>query len=68
MDAIWEASIMEVMLDRISPSSFGATSWSFPTTKVWIKFVNSSYRKEGGHAKGDVRTSVSGIVAGEMHP
>ena len=42
-----EANTMEVVLDRISPSSFAATSWSFPGTDVWIDLMNASYRDGG---------------------
>ena len=46
-----EASIIEVVLDGISPSSFGATSWSFPTMDVWLGVIDSSYWERGWHAK-----------------
>ena len=41
-----DAIRMEVVLDGISPSSFGATSSSFPAMNVWFEVINPSY-KEG---------------------
>ena len=32
-----ETSLMELMLDRISTSNFGATAWYFPAMGVWDK-------------------------------
>ena len=37
-----EASIIEVMLDGISPSSFGATSWSCPAMNAWFEVTTAS--------------------------
>ena len=37
-----EASIMDVMLDGIGPSSFGAAYWSFPAMDVWNEVKDSS--------------------------
>ena len=45
-----EASIIEIVLYGISPSRFGATSWSFPAMNYWVEVVDSSYRKGGWHA------------------
>ena len=45
-----EASRIEVVLDGISPSRFGATSWSFPAMNYWVEVVDPSYRKGGWHA------------------
>ena len=42
---------MEVVLDGISPSSFGAASWSFPAMNVWVEVKDSSYREGGWHAE-----------------
>ena len=36
---------MEVVLDGISPSSFLATSWSFPAMNVWVEVIYPSYRE-----------------------
>ena len=47
MGAIWAASIMEVTRDPVSPSSFRATSWSYPTMDVWMKLVIHTGKKEG---------------------
>ena len=47
-----EASRMEVMLDGISPSSFGATSWSFPAMNVWVE-VTDPYSKLPNHLQND---------------
>ena len=55
---------MEVMLDRISTSSFGAASLSVPAMDVWIEVIKPSYI-EGASYGGDIRTIVSGVVAGE---
>ena len=35
-------SRIEVVLDGISPSSFGATSWSFPAMNVWVEVIDPS--------------------------
>ena len=45
LDSIYgvEASGIEIMLDGISPSSYGATSWSFPVMNVWFEVINYSY-------------------------
>ena len=49
--------------DGISPSSFGATSWSFPAMNVWFDVINPSCREgETKACGGDVRTSVGGIA------
>ena len=45
-----EASRVEVVLDWISPSSFEAASWSFPTMDVRVEVKDSSYRERGWHA------------------
>ena len=41
---------MEVMLDGISPSSFGTTSWSFPAMNVCVEVIDSSHWEGGWHA------------------
>ena len=44
-----EGSRIEVVLNGISPSSFGATSWCFPAMDVWIEvrlFIEGA--REGG--------------------
>ena len=41
----------KVVLDGISLSRFGATSWSFPAMNVWFEVINSSYREGGWHAE-----------------
>ena len=38
------------VLDRIGPSSFGATSWSFPATNIWFEVLRT-----GMACGGDVR-------------
>ena len=47
MDSICgvEASriMIEVMLDGISPSGFGATSESFTAMNVWVEVMNSLF-------------------------
>ena len=53
---------MEVVLDGISASNFGATSWYFPATNVWVDIIQGGRMACGG----DVRTSVGGVVVGEM--
>ena len=45
-----ETSRVEVVLDGISPSRFGATSWCFPAMNYWVEFVDPSYREGGCHA------------------
>ena len=35
-----EASRIDVVLDGISPSRFGATSWSFPAMNYWVEVVD----------------------------
>ena len=45
-----EASRRQVVLDGISPSRFGANSWSFPTMNDWVDVVDLSYREGGWHA------------------
>ena len=45
-----EASRMKVLLDGISPSSFVATSWSFPAMNVWVEGIDHSYQEGGWHA------------------
>ena len=57
-----DASRMEIMIYRINPFVFGATSWSFPAMGFCIQIVASGKAACGG----DVRTSVSDVVAGEM--
>ena len=64
MDSICgvEASriMIEVMLDGISPSGFGATSESFTAMNVWVEVMNL----DGGimTCGGDIRTSIGGVV------
>ena len=41
---------MEVLFYRISPSGFGAASWSLPTMDVRVEVKYSSYRDGGWHA------------------
>ena len=41
---------MKVVFGRISPSGFGAASWSLPTMDVRVEVRDSSYREEGWHA------------------
>ena len=60
-----EVSSIEVVLDGISPSRFVATScWSFPALNHLVEVVVV----QGGRMAygGDVRTSVGGVVVGEM--
>ena len=45
-----DASIIEVVLDCISPSSFGAAFRSLPAMDVWVEVIDSSYREGGWHA------------------
>ena len=54
---------MEVVLDGISPSSFGTTSWSFPAMNAWYEVIVTSHRGGGGGMAccGDVRTSIGGM-------
>ena len=54
-----EASKMEVLLDGISPSSFGVTPWTFPAMNVWVEVKDSSYMEGGFHAE------VMSILAGQ---
>ena len=67
MDSICgvEASriMIEVMLDGISPSGFGATSESFTAINVWVEVMNSLLM-DGGimTCGGDIRTSIGGVV------
>ena len=42
---------MEVVFDGISPSSFGAASWSFPAMDVRVEVIDPSYRVGGSHAE-----------------
>ena len=44
-----EASRIEVVLDGVSPSRFGATSWSFPAMNVWIEVIDPLYREGEWH-------------------
>ena len=46
-----EFSIIEVKLDVIRPSRFGATSWSFSAMNVWFEGISPSYREKGRHAE-----------------
>ena len=46
-----EASRIEVVLDGISSSSFGATFCSFPAMNVWDEVISTSYRERGWHAE-----------------
>ena len=57
-----DASRMEVVLDGISPSSFWATSWSFPAMHVWFEVI------PGGRTAcvRGVRTRVGGVVVGDI--
>ena len=41
---------MEVVLDGISPSSFGAASRSLPAMDVWVEVIDPSHREGGWHA------------------
>ena len=61
-----EDSRMEVVLDGISRSSFGATSFCFPAMNVWVEVINPSYRGGRMTCGGGVRTSICGVVIGEM--
>ena len=36
---------MEAVLDGISSSSFGVTSWSFPAMNVWDDVIDPSYQE-----------------------
>ena len=45
-----EASRMKVVFDRISPSGFGAASWSLPTMDVRVEVKDTSYREGGWHS------------------
>ena len=51
---------MEVVLDGIIPSSFGATSWSFPAMNVWIEVIDPSHRIGRMACGGYARTNVGG--------
>ena len=51
-----EAGRMDVVLDGISPSSFGATSWSFPSMNV--SYMNTSIIKLSVCTSGAVLNSV----------
>ena len=55
---------INVLLDGISPSRFGATSWSFPATNYWVEVVDPSYRDGGWHAMELVQSSEGGVVIG----
>ena len=64
-----EASIIEVKLDGIRPSSFRATSWSFSAMNVWFEDISPLYMEKGSHAEEiGVQTGVGGVVVGEMMP
>ena len=45
-----EESRIEIVLDSISPSSFGAASRSLPAMDVWVEVIDSSSREGGWHA------------------
>ena len=61
-----KASCIQVVLDGISPSSFGATSWSFPAMNYWVECHRPFVQGGSMACGGDVRTSVGGVVVGEM--
>ena len=54
------------MLDGISPSSFEATSWSFPAMTVWFEviYINPSCNMACGVCPTSL--SIGGVVVGEM--
>ena len=57
-----EASRIEVALDGISPSSFGATSWYFPTMNYWVEVIGPSYRVGGWHAMEMSEPAVGDVI------